>query len=323
MPVGVGADATHLGKGAQQLKVWGCFTPFACSGPLDKGGFWYAGSSAILGLRHHQLRWSVTLARARCEPTRLQGCLPNPPDTEHAITHPSLSACVPACVQRLRSASARAARVSHQKPIRPKNASPAARPSPTETGGKMKKDTVCAMFSAQRRRPHLRKKSRSLDRRLARHVRLPPKPTLRGPFLKGLSDAGDAGDVSDAGTPRCWGCWRSLRRCRGCWRGCWRLSGAICTVFTVVLKVGQRGIRSPSQGQEGRDVLGSKCLGRPACSHRVMRSIYIWRHVLAKGMGGRLAKSRHARTHAPTHPHTHTHPHPPPAHPPTHPPARF
>ena len=37
----------------------------------------------ILGLRHQQLRWPVTQARARCEPTRkrLQGCLPNLPDT--------------------------------------------------------------------------------------------------------------------------------------------------------------------------------------------------------------------------------------------------
>ena len=59
---------------------------------------------------------------------RLQGCLPNPPDTEHALTHPSLSACVPACV------GARAARVSHRKPIRPQHASPkycANRPGPS------------------------------------------------------------------------------------------------------------------------------------------------------------------------------------------------
>ena len=66
-------------------------------------------------------------------------------------------------------------------------------------------NAVGATFSA-RRRPHLRQKNRPLDRRLARHVRLPPKPTLRGPFLKGLSDAGegtlerpDAGDAGNAG----------------------------------------------------------------------------------------------------------------------------
>ena len=38
------------------------------------------------------------------------------------------------------------------------------------------------MFSAQRRRPRLRKKKRSLHRRLARHAGLPPNPTLRGHF---------------------------------------------------------------------------------------------------------------------------------------------
>ena len=141
--------------------------------------------------------------RAHPSTRSLQGCLPNPPDTEHALTHPSLSACVPACVRRLRPGvrSARTPRGSHtQTQSDQTNASPAARLSPAEARANLKKTTVCATFSAQRR-PHLRKKNRSLDRRLARHVCLPPKPTLRGPFLKGLSDAGD---VRDAGTPRCW-----------------------------------------------------------------------------------------------------------------------
>ena len=161
------------------------------------------------------------------------------------------------------------ARVSHRKPIRPKNASPAAHPSPTDTRGKMKKNTVrvCAKFGAQRRRPSLRKKNRSLDRRLARHVRLPPTPTLRGPFLKGLSDAGDTGDVSDAGTPRCW-----RRRHAGD-------AGEVCEDAEDVggdvgdgpgrfarylqrfLKVGHGGIRSPSQGQGGRGMFGVQVFG--------------------------------------------------------------
>ena len=73
---------------------------------------------------------------------RLQGCSPNLPDTEHALTHPSLSAYA--------------------------------------------------------------------------------------------GDAGNAGDAGEAG---------------------WRLSGAICTVFTVFF----------GKAREAGDALGSKCLGRPAC----------------------------------------------------------
>ena len=135
---------------------------------------------------------------------RLQGCLPNPPDAEHALTHPSLSARVPACVRRLRRARARARRTClTPKANQTKECIPGS-PSQSHTGGQMKKNAARAMFSAQGRQLHLLKKSRSLDRRLALHVRLPPKPALRGPVLKGLSDAGDAGDVRDAGMLRCW-----------------------------------------------------------------------------------------------------------------------
>ena len=90
------------------------------------------------------------------------------------------------------------------------------------------------------------------------------------------------------GFERCRGC-RGCKGCKGCWnaqmlvmqgtpgmlgnvcddvhdvfRECWRLSGAICMAFTVFLKVGKRGIRSPSQGQGGRGCFGVQAFG-PAC----------------------------------------------------------
>ena len=141
---------------------------------------------SILGLRHHQLRWPVGQVRwGALRRTLFRRDLVSEPDLR-TCSAVSLDVCLlasSACVRR-----ARAARVSH-------------RTQPHIIPWKMKKNTECTMFSAQRLRPHLRKKNRSLDRRLARHVRLPPKPTLRGPFLKGLSDAGD---VRVVGTPRCW-----------------------------------------------------------------------------------------------------------------------
>ena len=216
-------------------------------GPLIFMKWEVCGRASILGLRHDQLHWPVghiapthprrpphTLCAHPSTRTlrthtsnRLQGCLPNPPDTHHALTHPSLSACAPACVRR-----ARAARASHRKPIRPKNASPAARPSLTETRGKMMQNTVCAMFSAQWWRPHSRKKDRSLDRRLARHVRLPPA------IFEGFERC--------RGCKRCKGCWNAqmlvMQECRGCWRsfrgcgGCWRSAGDCPGRFALYLQ---------------------------------------------------------------------------------------
>ena len=140
----------------------------------------------ILGLRHHQLRWTgepnphtARPPKHASEPTRARGCkvaCPTPLDTEHALTRPSLSACAPACV-RLAS-GARAPRVSHRKPIRPTNASPAARPSPTETRENEEKHSMRMYVRCFPRSGGSRacaRKKRALDRRLARHVCLPPR----------------------------------------------------------------------------------------------------------------------------------------------------
>ena len=108
---------------------------------------------------------------------------------------------MPACVRRLRPA--RALHGSHTESQSDQKIHPWQPVSAPQKPVEKQRNMVCAMFSAQRRWPHLRKKTRSVDRRLARHVRLLPKPTLRGPFVEGLSDAGD---VRDAGTPRCWSC---------------------------------------------------------------------------------------------------------------------
>ena len=72
------------------------------------------------------------------------------------------------------------------------------------------------------------------------------------------SDAGDAGDVRGPmlvmqGMPGMLAKFARMQR---------MLAGMYLQCF---VKVRQRGIRSPSQGQGGGDVLGSKCLGRPAC----------------------------------------------------------
>ena len=160
--------------------------------------------------------------------TRARGCKADCPT-------PSLSACVPACVRRLRPGRARARTLARHTNLTPKanqtsKCIPGSPSQPHRNPWKNDKNTVCAMFATQRRRPHLRKKSRSLNRRLARHA--------------GMR------------------CWQSMRGCRGCWRGCWQLSGAICTVFTVFFE-GRAEARG--KAREAGDVLGSKCLGRPAC----------------------------------------------------------
>ena len=163
---------------------------------------------------------------------RPQGCLPNPPDTEGALTHPSLSACVPACVWRLRPVRVGATRASHRKPIRPKNASPAARPSPPETRGNMKKTRYVRCFPHSGGRACARKAAHSiadLSAMSAYRQNLLSKGNFWG--CRGWKGCWNAQMLV---MQECRGCWRSLRGCRGCWRGCWRLSGAICSVFTSV-----------------------------------------------------------------------------------------
>ena len=78
----------------------------------------------------------------------------------------------------------------------------------------------------------------------------PPRPPTAKTYSQGATFEGFQ---RCRGCRGCKGCWNAQR----CWRGCWRLSGAICTIFAVFLKVWQRGIRSPSQGQGGRGCFGA------------------------------------------------------------------
>ena len=52
-----------------------------------------------------------------------------------------------------------------------------------------------------------------------------------------------------------------LAGCSGCLRRCCPLMGLICKVLTVLFKVGQRGIRSASQGQGCRGCFGAQLSG--------------------------------------------------------------
>ena len=118
------------------------------------------------------------------------------------------------------------------------------------------------MFSAQRRWPHLRELTRSQT--------CPPcPPTAKTSIFVGFA--------------RCRGC----RGCKGCWNTQMLLmqecrAGKVCgdakdvggdagdcpgrfsQYLQCFLKVGQRGIRSPSQGQGGRGCFGVQVFG-PAC----------------------------------------------------------
>ena len=136
----------------------GCYpraspSPAALAGRTGEMGSPPPPTHAAREPTHH----APTQARARCKPTRARGCKVACPTPLTLRVHVCLLASG-ACVR----ARALAARVSHRKPVRQKM-------HPRQPRGKMKKNTVCAMFSTQRRRPHLRKKSCSLDRRLARH----------------------------------------------------------------------------------------------------------------------------------------------------------
>ena len=63
-------------------------------------------------------------------------------------------------------------------------------------------------------------------------------------------------DAGDAGMP---GMLAKFARMQGCWRGCWRLSGAICTVFAVFL--------------EGRATWHQKPVARPVLQAMLRRSL--------------------------------------------------
>ena len=133
---------------------------------------------------------------------RLQGCLPNPPDTEHAVTHPSLSTRVPACVRRLRPA--------HRKTIRPKSI-PGSPSQPHRNSRENEENHgMCHVFRTAAAAALAQEKA------LTRTQTCPPCPPTAKTYSQG---------AMFEGFERCWGC-------KGCWnaqmlvmqerRRCWQ-----------------------------------------------------------------------------------------------------
>ena len=83
---------------------------------------------------------------------------------------------------------------------------------------------------------------------------------------------------------------QGMQGCKGCWNAQMLVMqglGAIYAVFTVFfLKVGQRGIRSPPQGQGGRGCFGVQVFRRPAC-------VQVMQAMLRRSLGCNKTRQRY------------------------------